>query len=134
VVTELQFVAIAAFLIWCLASSLCGVFNPDSDEAARLVWREHGPAGWGKWREVHFGTTAADRRVLSQPEPMLDPTACAGLLDTVRHQPTHPESDAIQFAVIRMSPDQSQATVVYVSNQVDVASIAAKPSLKANAE
>ena len=28
-VTELQFVAIAAFLIWCLVSSLCGVLEPD---------------------------------------------------------------------------------------------------------
>jgi len=38
-VTELQFVAIAAFLIWCLISSLSGVLDPDPDEA-RLVWRE----------------------------------------------------------------------------------------------
>ena len=57
--TELQFVAIAAFLIWCLVSSLCGVLRPEPD-AARLVFREHGPGGWRWWREVHFGLTAAD--------------------------------------------------------------------------
>ena len=37
-VTELQFVAIVAFFIWCLVSSLCGILNPDEDEPARLVY------------------------------------------------------------------------------------------------
>jgi len=118
-VTELQFVAIAAFLIWCLASSLCGLLNPDPDEAT-LVWRERGPAGWGQWREVHFGLTVADRRVLAHPEPVLDETVCAGLLDTVCHQTRHSDSDAVQFAVIRVSPDRSQATAVFVSDHVAV--------------
>jgi hypothetical protein len=31
-VTELQFVAIAAFLIWGLVSSLCGLLKPDADD------------------------------------------------------------------------------------------------------
>ena len=39
-VTELQFVAVAAFLIWGLAASLCGVLAAAPD-AARLV-RRHG--------------------------------------------------------------------------------------------
>ena len=43
-VTELQFVAIAAFLLWCLVSSLSGLLALDPDQA-RLVWREHGPDG-----------------------------------------------------------------------------------------
>ena len=65
--TELQFVAIAAFLIWCLVSSLWGVLKPEPD-AARLVFREHGPAGWRGWREVHFGLTAADHRAAAGGE------------------------------------------------------------------
>ena len=32
-VTELQFIAVAAFLIWGLASSLCGLLKPDADDA-----------------------------------------------------------------------------------------------------
>ena len=37
-VTELQFVAIAAFLIWCLVSSLCGVLDPaEASGAADLA-------------------------------------------------------------------------------------------------
>jgi hypothetical protein len=126
-VTELQFVAIVAFFIWCLVSSLCGMLNPDEDEPARLVWREHGPAGWGKWREVHFGLTAGDRRVLTQPEPVLDRAARAALLDTVRHQARLPESDAVQYAVVRLSPEASHATVVFASDHVAVASVS--PSL-----
>ena len=31
-VTELQFVAVAVFLMWGLASSLCGLLKPDVDE------------------------------------------------------------------------------------------------------
>jgi hypothetical protein len=37
-VSELQFVAVAAFLIWGLVSSLCGVLTAAPD-TARLVWR-----------------------------------------------------------------------------------------------
>jgi hypothetical protein len=40
-VTHLQFIAIAAFLIWGLASSLSGMINPDRDE--NLISRERGP-------------------------------------------------------------------------------------------
>jgi hypothetical protein len=40
-VTELQFVAVAAFLTWGLVSSLCGVLIASPD-AARLVSRDRG--------------------------------------------------------------------------------------------
>jgi hypothetical protein len=125
-VTELQFVAIAAFLIWCLVSSLSGLLAPDPDEA-RLVWREHGPAGWGGWREAHFGLTAADRRVLTQPEPVLDSATRAALLDTVMHQARRPDSDAVQFAVVRMSSEDTRPTLIFASDHVAVAS--ASPSI-----
>ena len=39
-VTELQYIAIVAFLIWGLAASLAGVFANDPD-AARVVWRRN---------------------------------------------------------------------------------------------
>jgi hypothetical protein len=35
-VTELQFVAVAAFLIWGLAASLCGLLKPDDDASVDL--------------------------------------------------------------------------------------------------
>jgi hypothetical protein len=119
-VTELQFVAIAAFLIWCLVSSLTGLLALDPDEA-RLVWREHGPGGWGGWREAYFGLTAADRRVLAQPEPVLDSATHAALLDTVMHQARRPDSDAVQFAVIKMSSNDTCPTLVFASDHVAVA-------------
>ena len=31
-VTELQFIAVAVFLMWGLAASLCGLLKPDVDE------------------------------------------------------------------------------------------------------
>ena len=130
-VTELQFVAIAAFLIWCLISSLCGLLNPEPD-AARLVWREHNATGWGKWREVHFGLTAANQRVLSQPEPVLDRAARDALLQTVRQQDRRPDTDAVQFAIVRFSPDSAHATVVFASDQVAIAS--ARPSIDPSLE
>ena len=40
-VTELQFIAVAAFLIWGLVSSLCGVLTAAPD-TARLVRRDRG--------------------------------------------------------------------------------------------
>ncbi len=118
---ELQFVAIAAFLIWCLVSSLSGLLAFDPDEA-RLVWRERRPCGWDGWREAHFGLTAADRRLLTQPEPLLDPQKRASLLDTVMQQDRHPDTEAVQFAVVRMSADHDQATAVFVSDQIAIAS------------
>src|SRR5258708_3924400 len=133
-VAALQFVAIVAFLIWCLVSSLCVMVDPDEDAPARLVWREHGPAGWGKWREVHSGLTAGDRRVLTQPEPVLDRAARAALLDTVRHQARLPESDAVQYAVVRLSPKSSHAALVFASDHVSVAvSPSVDPSIEAHA-
>jgi hypothetical protein len=127
-VTELQFVAIAAFLIWCLVSSVCGLLTPDSDDA-RLVWREHGPAGWGAWREVHFGLTTANRRVLTEPEPVLDKAARTALLDTVIHQTRSADSDSVQFAVVRTTPEDAQPTIVYASDRMAIGS--AGPSLPA---
>lgn len=120
-VTELQFVAIAVFLIWCLASSVCGLLLP-VPEPALLVWRERGSDGWGKWREVHFGLTAADRRVLAQPEQLLDREAQDGLLETVRHQVRQPQSDGVQFAIVRVSAGRDHAAAVFVSDQIAVAS------------
>jgi hypothetical protein len=117
-VSELQFVAIAAFLTWGLVSSLCGLLKPDPDEASRLVWREHDSTGWSGWREVHYGLTAADRRILLQPERDLDQTAYTGLFDTVMHQTRQPDSDAVQFAIVRRSHDtgEAQNRVVFVSD------------------
>jgi hypothetical protein len=120
-VYELQFVAIAAFLIWCLVSSLSGLLAFDPDEA-RLVWRERRPCGWDGWREAHFGLTAADRRLLTQPEPLLDPQRRASLLDTVMQQDRHPDAEAVQFAVVRMSADRDQARAVFISDQIAIAS------------
>lgn len=119
-VTELQFVAIAAFLIWCLVSSLSGLLALDPDQA-RLVWREHGPDGWSGWREAYFALTTADRRMLMQPEPVLDPIARAALLDAVMEQTRQPSTDTIQFAVVRMSSEADQPTLVFLSDQVAVA-------------
>ena len=114
--TELQFIAIAAFLLWCLVSALCGVLNPEATESL-LIRREHGPTGWTAWREVHFGLTAADRRILAQPEPIIDARACTGLFDTVLHQSRRPDSDAVQFAIVRPPLDGSpdRLAVLYVS-------------------
>jgi hypothetical protein len=120
-VTELQFVAIAAFLIWCLVSSVSGLLAPDPDEA-RLVWREHGPTGWSGWREAHFGLTAADRRVLTQAAPVLDDATRAALFDTVMQQARRPDCDAVQFAVVRMSSEDDHPMVLYASDPVAVAS------------
>lgn len=39
-VTELQFIAIAVFLIWGLVSSLCGLLKPDIDDV-QLVRRSY---------------------------------------------------------------------------------------------
>ena len=120
-VTELQFAAVAAFLIWCLVGSLSGVLKPDPAESpAMLVWREHRPTGWSDWREVHFGLTAADRRILLQPDPVACETGCRALLDTVLHQAIDSESNAVQFAIVR-----DQSTVISVS---DVHAVAAARS------
>jgi hypothetical protein len=35
-VTELQFVAVAVFLMWGLAASVCGLLNPDEDASVKL--------------------------------------------------------------------------------------------------
>jgi len=118
-VNGLQFVAIAAFLIWCLVSSLSGLLALEPDEA-RLVWREHRDGGWDGWREAYFGLTTADRRLLMQPKPFFDAEKRAALLNTVMQQDRHPDADAVQFAVVRMLADHDQATAVFVSDQIAV--------------
>jgi hypothetical protein len=135
-ISELQFAGIAAFLVWCLLSSLCGVVSANpAGPRAWLIWRERGPAGWSPWREVHFGLSAADRRILFQTEPVLDRSACGALVDTVLQQTPLPESDAVQFAILRAPPDTGEEhnAVVFVS---DVYSTGARPirSQRAQAE
>ena len=61
-----------------------------------------------------------------RPDPVLDPTARAALLDAVKEQTRQPGTDAIQFAVVRMSSEADQPTLVFLSDQVSVA--AAGPS------
>ena len=117
-VTELQFVAIAAFLIWGLVASLCGLLAKEPTRRAWCGGRRDG--GWDGWREAHFGLTAADRRLLTQPEPFFDAEKRAALLDTVMQQDRHPDADAVQFAVVRMLADHDQATAVFVSDQIAV--------------
>jgi hypothetical protein len=43
-VTELQFVAVAVFLMWGLAASLCGLLRQDVDDT-QLVQRDGGSTG-----------------------------------------------------------------------------------------
>ena len=37
-VTELQFAAVAAYLLWCLFSSLSGVLGPDPEDAEPEIY------------------------------------------------------------------------------------------------
>jgi hypothetical protein len=39
-VTELQFVAVAVFLMWGLAASLCGLLKPEDDPSVDLTHAE----------------------------------------------------------------------------------------------
>jgi hypothetical protein len=41
-VTELQFVAVAVFLMWGLAASLCGLLKPDIDDDCADLSDGHG--------------------------------------------------------------------------------------------
>lgn len=120
-VSQLQFIAIAAFLIWCLVSSVSGAFRPYS-AAARLVWREHLPTGWSRWREVHYGLTGADLRLLNHSET-IDRQTGRALLDTVLAQARSVGCDAVQFAVICASSGGADTvpTVIFVSDQVSTA-------------
>jgi hypothetical protein len=71
--------------------------------------------------------TAADRRVLTQAEPVLDDATRAALLDTVLHQARRPDCDAVQFAVVRMSSEDALAMVIFASDHVAVTS--GRPSI-----
>jgi hypothetical protein len=113
-VTEVQFVATAAFLIWCLACSLAGLISsPDTDET-RLIWREHGPAGWGSWHVAPFGLTASDRRALTRSADHPGGRIRGSVLDAVCQWSRQPDSDAVQYAVVRTT-DQDRAAPVFVS-------------------
>jgi hypothetical protein len=118
--TELQFAAVAAvFLTWCLVSALWSFFAPNHAVGeSPLIWREDRSDGWSRWREVHFGLAAADRRFLHHPGPVLDNSEYAALLDAVRCQHRGPESTAIQFAIVRATrhPDRDRNEVVFVSD------------------
>jgi hypothetical protein len=118
VVTEWQFVAIAAFLLWCLVSSVCGALHPPDDSPARLIWREHDADGWSPWRPAYFGLTAADHRILQAPEPPIDAPARAALFETVLCQARKPRSDGVQFAIVRVAsdPDTRLTAVAFVSD------------------
>lgn len=120
--TELQFVAITAFLIWGLVSSVCGLLTPSAAEPV-LVWREHGPDGWDVWREVHFGLTGADRRAVEQAHSkVLTASDRAGLAEAVLQQTRRDDSDAVQFAVVHRSPEgiRTVPEVVYVCAPVTI--------------
>ena len=66
-VTELQFVAVAAFLIWGLVASLCGVLTAAPD-AARLVWHHRG----GKPESTEV---TPDQKAVSSADPSLETRA-----------------------------------------------------------
>ncbi len=40
-VTELQFAAVAAYLLWCLFSSLSGVLGPDQEDAEPEIYESN---------------------------------------------------------------------------------------------
>ncbi len=40
-VTELQFAAVAAYLLWCLFSSLSGVLGPDPEDAEPEIYESN---------------------------------------------------------------------------------------------
>ena len=81
-VTELQFVAVAAFLIWGLVSSLCGVLTSAPD-AARLVWRDRGikPGAQTPQDVVHTtpeqaqaAVSGCDHTAVASAAPSADPS------------------------------------------------------------
>jgi hypothetical protein len=71
-VTELQFIAVAVFLIWGLVASLCGVLT-NAPDAAQLVWHHRGS-------EPTDPTPADDPGTTPEQEPSIEPA----LLDGVR--------------------------------------------------
>ena len=73
-VTELQFVAVAVFLIWGLVASLCGVLTTDPD-AARLVWRDRDSKPEAPTSEHDHATAAfvSDHTAVASASPPIDP-------------------------------------------------------------
>lgn len=66
---ELQFAAIALFLIWCMASAASGsLWHEDTDRRGGLVWRDRTAAGRSDWRARHLDLTG--------PEPLRDGVGC----------------------------------------------------------
>jgi hypothetical protein len=56
-VTEVQFIAIAVFLLWGLVSSLCGMLRPDADD--QLWWLDGDPTGEGTDAGAAAGSASA---------------------------------------------------------------------------
>jgi hypothetical protein len=57
-VDTLHFIAVAAFLFWCLVSALCQLFASENDEARLVWWGGYDPAMAWPSDEAH-----QDRRV-----------------------------------------------------------------------
>jgi len=72
-VTELQFVAVAVFLIWGLVASLCGVLTTDPD-AARLVWRDRDSKPEAPTAELDQAAFVSDHAAVALPNPPIDPS------------------------------------------------------------
>ena len=72
-VTELQFVAVAVFLIWGLVASLCGVLTADPDAA--LVWRHRDGKPEAPTSEHNHATAAfvSDHTAVASAVPPIDP-------------------------------------------------------------
>ena len=74
-VTELQFVAVAVFLIWGLVASLCGVLTADPD-AAQLVWRHRDSKPEAPTSELDQATAVfvSDHAAVALANPPIDPS------------------------------------------------------------
>lgn len=74
-VTELQFIGVAAFLIWGLVASLCGVLIAAPD-TARLVWRHRGVKPEAPTPEQDQATAAfaSDHTAVASASPSSDPS------------------------------------------------------------
>ena len=72
-VTELQLVAVAVFLIWGLVASLCGVLTADPDAA--LVWRHRDSKPEAPTSEHDHATAAfvSDHTAVASASPPIDP-------------------------------------------------------------
>jgi hypothetical protein len=72
-VTELQFVAVAVFLIWGLVASLCGVLTTEPD-AARLVWRDRDSKPEAPTSELDQAAFVSDQAAVALPNSPIGPS------------------------------------------------------------